>query len=50
MVSGTELVEDVRMAPDNVLSVAEPMADVRITYNLSRWHTHAHEDHLSLLN
>jgi hypothetical protein len=30
VVSGTELVEDVRKAPDNVLSVAEPMADVRI--------------------
>ena len=35
MVSGTELVEDVRKAPDDVLSVAEPMADVRITYKVA---------------
>jgi hypothetical protein len=30
VVSGTELIEDVRKAPDNVLSVTEAVADVRI--------------------
>ncbi len=30
MVSGIELIEDVRKAPDNVLSMTEAVADVRI--------------------
>ena len=34
MVSGTELIEDVRKAPDNVLSMTEAIADVRIIYKV----------------
>jgi len=41
VVSGTELVEDVRKAPDNVLSVAEPMADfIEIDYTLDLLNKH----------
>ncbi len=32
MASGPELIEDVRKAPDSVLSHAEAVSDVRITY------------------
>jgi hypothetical protein len=41
LVSGSELIEDIRKAPDDVLSLIEAISDVRITYKMagarSKW-------------
>ena len=44
LVSGPEFIEDIRKAPDNVLSVDEPRADVRV---VTKGRTHVHEEYHS---
>ncbi len=43
LVAGSELIDDIRMAPDDVLSQMEPAIDVR--YHVIQ-RAHADEDHL----
>jgi hypothetical protein len=43
LAAGSELIEDVRKAPDDVLSTAEPTIEVRLH---AKWSAHAHKDYL----
>lgn len=43
LATGSQLIEDVRRAPDNVLSRAEPLNEVRCA---AKWSVHTHAHHL----
>ena len=43
LATGSQLIEDVRRAPDDVLSRAEPLNEVRCT---AKWSVHTHAHHL----
>lgn len=48
MISGPELIDDVRKAPDNILCMRGPVDDVRKACKVDlKWSARAHEDYLS---
>jgi hypothetical protein len=45
LVAGSDLIEDARRAPDYILSITEPMTEVRLH---AKRRSYTHKDHLAL--